>query len=88
MDDETFQNYPPAIEIAGGTIEVTGRLDGKSLIGGLWRTLFTGSLVEDGDCFMQESRVLLQRHLRLMLLDDQNIIRLNYDLLVSYIHTV
>jgi hypothetical protein len=86
MDNNTFRNYPPAIEIVGGTIEVTGHLDGRSLISGLWRTIFTGSLVQDGDYFMDQSRALLQRHLKLMQLEDQNVIRYNYDMLVSGIH--
>jgi hypothetical protein len=88
MDNNTFQNYPPAIEIVGGTIEVTGHLDGRSLISGLWRTIFTGSLLQDGDYFMDRSRVLLQRHLRLMRLQDQKIVRHTYDGLVSGIHIV
>ena len=86
MDNNTFQNYPPAIEIVGGTIEVTSHLDGRTLISGLWRTVFTGSLVQDGDYFMGRSRALLQRHLRLMPLEDQDVIRLTYDALVSGIH--
>lgn len=89
MDYSTFQNYPPAIQNVGGrTIEITGRLDGKSLIGGLWRTFFTGTLVEDGDCLMQESRILLQTHFKLMRHEDQCLIRFNYDMLVSVIHTL
>ena len=79
MDNNTSQNYPPAIEIVGGTIEVTSHLDGRSLISGLWRTVFTGSLVQDGDYFMDRSRTLLQRHLRLMRLRDQKVIRHTYD---------
>ena len=86
MDNITFQNYPPAIEILGGTIEVTGHLDGRSLIGGLWRTIFTGTLVQDGDYFMDRSRTLLNRHLQLMRPQDQNVVRINYDALVSSIH--
>ena len=86
MDNNTFQNYPPAIEIVGGTIEVTSQLDGRNLIGGLWTTFFTGSLVQDGDYFMDRSRALLQRHLRLMRLEDRGIIRYTYVRLVSGIH--
>lgn len=83
--DNTLQNYP-AIEIVGGTIEVTGNLDGRSLLGGLWRTFFTGTLLQEGDYFMDRSRALLQRHLKLMQLRDQNLIRQKYDTLVSGIH--
>lgn len=78
MDNNT-SHYPPAIEIVGGTIEVHGHLDGRSLIGGLWRTIFTGSLIQDGDYLMDRSRALLQRHLKLMQFQDQNLIRHNYD---------
>jgi hypothetical protein len=88
MDNNTIQNYPPAIEIVGGTIEVTGHLDGRSLISGLWRTIFTSSLVQDGDYLMGRSRALLQRHLKLIRLQDQDLIRYTYDLLVSGIHIV
>jgi len=85
MDNNTFQNYPPAIEILGGTIEVTSHLDGRSLIGGLWRNVFTGSLMQDGDYFMDRSRSLLQRHLKLMRVQDQNVVRQTYDTLVSFL---
>jgi hypothetical protein len=86
MDNNTFRNFPATIEIVGGTIEVTGHLDGRSLINGLWRTLSTSNLAQDADNFMDQSRGLLQRHLRLMPLRDQNIIRESLDLLVSGIH--
>lgn len=88
MDNNTSQNYPPAIEILGGTIEVTSHLDGTSLIGGLWRTFFTGSLMQDGDYFMDRSRTLLHMHLQLMRPQDQNVIRQNYHASVSDIHIV
>jgi hypothetical protein len=88
MDNNTFQNYPPAIEIVGGTIEVTNHLDGRNLIGGLWRNFFTGNLVQDGDYLMGRSRVLLDRHFNLIPLRDQKIIRHTYDTLVSGIHIV
>src|SRR5216684_7109402 len=83
MDNSTPQNHTPAIEILGGTIEVTGHLDGRSLIGGLWRTFFASSLVQDGDYFMDRSRVLLRRHLNLIPFQEQNTIRDSYDMLVS-----
>jgi hypothetical protein len=86
MDNNTFKNFPPAIEIVGGTIEVTGHLDGRSLISSLWRTLSASSLTQDGDHFMGQSHGLLQRHLKLMPLEDQNVIRESLDLLVSGIY--
>ncbi len=85
MDNSTFQNRH-TIEIVGGTIEVTGHPNGRSLIGGLWRSLFTSSLVQDGDDFKERSRALIDRHLKLMSLQDQNINRYSYDTLVSGIH--
>ena len=86
MDDNMFQNYPPGFEIVGGTIEVTSHLDRRNLISSLWRNFFTSSLVQDGDHLMGRSRALLQRHLNLMRLQDQNLIRQTYDMLVSSIH--
>jgi hypothetical protein len=83
MDNNANKNYPPVIEIVGGNIEVTGHLDGRSLTSGLWRTVFTGSLVQDGDYFMDRSHSLLQRHLKLMQPQDQDIIRINLDGLLS-----
>jgi hypothetical protein len=86
MDNNAFKNYPPAVEIVGGTIEVTGHLDGRSLISSLWRTLSTSSLAQDGDHFMDRSHGLLQRHLKLMSVEDQDIVRQSLDTLVSGIH--
>jgi hypothetical protein len=83
MNNNTPQNHTPAIEILGGTIEVTGHLDGRSLISGLWRNFFASSLVQDGDYFMGRSRALLQRHLNLIPFQEQNTIRDSYDMLVS-----
>jgi hypothetical protein len=86
MDNNTFKNYPPAIEIVGGTIEVTGPLDGRSFISSLWRTLSASSLTQDGDHFRERSHALLQRHLKMMPLEDQNNIRESLDTLVFSIH--
>lgn len=86
MANNTFNNYPAGIDIVGGNIAVTGNLDGRSLITVLWRTLSTSSLVQDGDHFMDQALSLLQRHLKLMPLQEQNVIRESLDLLVSSIH--
>ena len=85
MDNNTFK-YPAMVEIVGGTIEVTGHLDGRSLISSLWRNLSTSSLAQDGDHFMDRSRGLLQRHLKLIPLQDQKLLRESVDLFVSSIH--
>ena len=85
MDNSTFK-YPAMVEIVGGTIEITGHLDGRSLISRLWRSLSASSLTQDGDHFMDRSRGLLQRHLKLIPLEDQDILRESVDLLVSSIH--
>ena len=82
MDNHTFKNYHPGIGIVDGNIEVTGHLDGRSLISSLWRTLSASSLTQDGDHFVDQSHGLLQRHLKLMPLQDQIIIRQSLDTLV------
>jgi len=79
MDNNTFQNYPTVVEIVGGTVEVTGHLDGRSLISSLWRNLCASSLAQDGDHLMDRSHGLLQRHLKLMDLQDQDMIRDSLD---------
>ena len=86
MANNTFNNCPPGINIVGGTIEITGHLDGRGLITVLWRTLSTSSLAKDGDHLMDQALSLLQRHLKLMPLQEQNVIRESLDLLVSSIH--
>jgi hypothetical protein len=85
MDNGTFK-YPAIVEIVGGTIEVTGHLEARSLISRLWRSLSASSLAQDGDDFMDRSRGLLLKHLKLIPLEDQDIIRESVDLLVSSIH--
>jgi hypothetical protein len=83
MDNNMFKNYPTVVEIVGGTVEVTGHLDGRSLISSLWRNLCASSLAQDGDHLMDRSHGLLQRHLKLMDLQDQDMIRDSLDTLVS-----
>ena len=86
MDNNTSNNYPAGIEIVGGTIDVTGHLDERGLISGLWRNHSTGCLEQDGDHFMDQSRGLLHRHLKRMPLQDQIAIRESLDTLVSGVH--
>jgi len=53
-------------------------LGGAAVIDYLRRNLITGGQVKQGDDFMDQSRDLLQKHLDLMQLREQNRIRLNY----------
>ena len=79
MDDENSKDYPHEVEIIGGVIEVTGSPEGKKcLISGLWKVFTTSYQVQKGDFLMDRSRGLLQRHLKRMRLEDQNIIRESY----------
>jgi hypothetical protein len=72
-----------APEIASGVVvEVSGHVLGRSLIDGLRKNFFPSSQVEQGDHYMDRSRELLQRHLELIQLDEQNTIRDYYDELV------
>ncbi len=82
MASNISHNY--AIEIASNVIEVNGHLLGRSLIDGLRRTFTftTGHEVEQGDLYMNRSRGLLERHIQMLRLNDQNNIRLQYDELV------
>jgi hypothetical protein len=78
MVDNNSKNYPPEVEIIGGVIEVTGSPDGRHLISGLWKIFTTSYQVQKGDFLMDRSRGLLQRHLKRMRLEDQNVIRETY----------
>jgi len=53
-------------------------LGGAAVIDYLRRNLITGGQVQQGDDFMDQSRDLLQRHLELMQLKEQNTIREDY----------
>ena len=63
----------------GGVVEVTGPLIGRSIIDGLWKKFSASGLVQEGDDFMDRSRVLLRRHLQLIEVNDQDTIRDNID---------
>jgi len=79
MANNISHNY--AIEIASNVMEVNNHLVGRSLIDGLRRTFTftTGHEVEQGDFFMDRSRGLLEAHLQMLRLNDQNTIRSKYD---------
>lgn len=80
MANNFSQNYAP--EIVGGVVEVAGHLIGRSLVDGLRSTFTTGSQVQKGNDFMDQSRALLQNHLQLIELSEQAIIRHQYTKLV------
>jgi hypothetical protein len=61
-----------------GVVEVNAHLVGSSLIDSLRRTFTVDSQMEQGDYFMDRSMGLLEKHLQLMLLGDQNTIRDRY----------
>jgi hypothetical protein len=61
-----------------GVVEVNAHLVGSSLIDSLRRTFTIDSQMEQGDSFMDRSLNLLEKHLQLMLLREQNIIRQRY----------
>jgi len=80
MSNNFSQNYAP--EIVGSVVEVAGDLVGKSLIDSLRRSFTSSSQVQQGDNFMDQSRVLLQNHLELIERHDKDIIHRNYEKLV------
>jgi hypothetical protein len=60
-------------------------LGGAAVIDLLRRNFITGGQLQQGDDFMDRSRDLLQRHLELMELNQQNIIRGTYFKSVYYV---
>jgi hypothetical protein len=61
-----------------GVVEVNARLVGSGLIDSLRRTMTVDSQMEEGDYFMDRSMDLLEKHLQLMRLREQTIIRTRY----------
>ncbi|KAF8494121.1 hypothetical protein F5888DRAFT_1718773 [Russula emetica] len=61
-----------------GVVEVNAHLVGSNLIDSLRRTFTIDSQMEQGDNFMDRSLNLLENHLQLMLLREQNTIRERY----------
>ena len=80
MSNNFSQNYAP--EIVAGVVKVTGGLIGKSLIDSLRKRFTSSGQVQRGDYFMDQSRALLQNHLQLIALRDQNTIHREYERLV------
>ncbi|KAI0294562.1 hypothetical protein BC826DRAFT_1104619 [Russula brevipes] len=89
MTDNFSQVYAPQIlggivgGVAGATVEVASPLIGRSLVDGIRRSFHTGTQVQHGDYFMDQSRILLQRHLRLINLDARQTIRESYQEVLS-----
>jgi hypothetical protein len=81
MSNNFSQNYVPEL-VGSVVVEVAGDLIGRSLIDSLRRSLTSSSQEERGDYFMDQSRVLLQNHLQLIELHDQNKIHRKYQKLV------
>ncbi|KAI9461052.1 hypothetical protein F5148DRAFT_1215944 [Russula earlei] len=76
MANNVSQGRAP--EIVVGVVKVTGPV-GRSLIDTLWDNLSTDRQRQQGDYYMDLSRGLLQRHLKLIQIKTQFIIRGLYD---------
>ena len=71
----TSDSLGDVIEVnVGGVVEVNGSLIGRSIIDGFWSKFSPSSQIQEGDYYMDRSRDLLKRHLRLIDLDEQDAI--------------
>lgn len=85
MPDNASQSHSP--DALGGVLEVTvdgvvnvsSSFIGRSIIDGLWRRLTVSSQIQEGDYFMDQSRLLLRRHLQLIEVREQDEIRQSID---------
>jgi len=77
MENDFLQNSAP--HIVGSVIQVTGNLLGRTLIDDLRKRLSPRRQEERGDHFMDQSRELLQKHLKRIPADQQRAIRRSYD---------
>jgi hypothetical protein len=80
MADNLIHDLGP--EIARGAIKVSGHFLGRSLINGVRKNFLTSGQKQQGDGYMDKSRELLQKHLRLIKLQEQNLIQRHYKKLV------
>jgi hypothetical protein len=85
MANNVSQNHAPdflggVVEVTvGGVVDVTSPLIGRSIIDGL-RTKFSPSgQMQEGDYFMDRSRDILKRHLQLIEVHQQDLIRLGIE---------
>lgn len=76
MANNFSQTYAP--EIAEGAAHVAGYILGRSLVDGIRSIFNTAGHVDKGDSYMDQSRDLLERHLELLNLNQQNRIRTEY----------
>ena len=88
MANNISQNHAPdflegPVEVTvGGVVDVAGPLIGRSIMDGIRIKFSPGSLMQEGDYFMDRSRVLLRRHLQLIEVHQQDMIRERIDRLV------
>jgi len=80
MADNVIRDLGP--EIARGAVEVSGPLLGRNLIDGLRKNFLTSGQKQQGDVLMDQSRELLQKHLWLLELQEQEDIGGHYKELV------
>jgi hypothetical protein len=86
MAANVIHDLAPGIA-SGVIVEVSGHVLGRSLIDGLRRNIFPSGQVEQGDHYMDRSRELLQKHLKLIQLHEKDTILDYYEELVWQIHT-
>jgi len=70
-NNDSSKNAP---EVVGVSVEVSGHLIGRSVIDDLRRSLTASGQEQKGDEYMDHSREILQKHLRLIEPDTQRII--------------
>ena len=78
--NRTFDSLGDVIEVnVGGVVEVNGSLVGRSMIEGFWSKFSPSSQIQEGDCYMDRSRDLFKRHLRLIEVREQDAIWQRFD---------
>jgi hypothetical protein len=92
MANSDSQNHVPdfpgdVVEVTvGGVVNVTGPPVGWNIIDGLRRKFTTSSQMQQGDDLMDNTRVLLKRHLQLIEVREQDAIRRSIEELVLTIY--
>ncbi|KAF8471470.1 hypothetical protein DFH94DRAFT_769741 [Russula ochroleuca] len=85
MPNNVSQNHSPdalgsVLEVTiDGIVDVTSPFIARNIIDGLRRRLTVSSQMKEGDYFMDQSRILLRRHLQLIEVREQVLIRQNID---------
>jgi len=80
MADYVIHDLGP--ELARGAVGVCGSLLGRSLINGIRKNFLTSGQKQQGDGHMDKSRELLQKHLGLIKIQEQDLIQRHYKRLV------